>query len=474
MDHDKLKRKINNFKHKTLEGDTGGIPKNSKYKSKKQRNMNGPETNLNQMPNLTTFDSRAITETHKLINNIIKGKKKQKVTNKSMRKLNKDDVLPIYKRRAYNKGPIKVGNNTYKQKPLKTQFPSKRQNSWVKEQMNISEDEILNHLSNNQPVKAREMKSGRQPNEFRINKNKGRGRGKTAQGPRNQAKNTLSNQNNVNNKKMTHTLNQKNPIRNSRKNRLQAPEKRAQSMHQGKVKGNEGLKIDSSDLFSEINKFKQEFNELQESDKILSIKKQSRKESKPNPISGKEVAKDINSMIEKAQEKIKATAESMLQAQQADKDLDNKIDILNEYESNKEQVHQEDNNIQNHLQNNNNKGMSRQERIANIVNEIVAQNKDLDLKDEENEEELDIKNQNTLMAFTDKGLEPIKEQVTEEIHTLINGEGNNSQGPDKDYEVEKIFETNQKDNKENKFHSKIEETPIFGEKEEATLFTSFL
>ena len=191
----------------------------------------------------------------------------------------------------------------------------------------------------------------------------------------------------------------------------------------------------------------------------------------------------MEEMIEKAQEKIKATADAMLQAQHADMELEKKIGILNEFESNKEQVHQEDNNIQNHLQKDQIKGMSRQERIANIVNEIVAQNTDLDLKEESDNEEdeqkgesdIEIENQNTLMAFTDKGLEPIKEQITEEFQASYTEE-NNQKGPDKNLDVEKIFETQKKPDQNKKFNSQIEDTPIFGEgeKEEVPLFTRFL
>ena len=191
----------------------------------------------------------------------------------------------------------------------------------------------------------------------------------------------------------------------------------------------------------------------------------------------------MEEMIEKAQAKIKATADAMLQAQHADMELEKKIGILNEFESNKEQVHQEDNNIQNHLQKDQIKGMSRQERIANIVNEIVAQNTDLDLKEESDNEEdeqkgesdIEIENQNTLMAFTDKGLEPIKEQITEEFQASYTEE-NNQKGPDKNLDVEKIFETQKKPDQNKKFNSQIEDTPIFGEgeKEEAPLFTRFL
>jgi len=259
-------KKINELIYRPLEGDTGGVPKNLKNKSMKQRNMNGPETNLNGMPDLTTFDNRATTDSHKLLNQKAKRKKKKGMPNKSMRNLNKEseDVLPVYKRRAYNKGPIKIGDRSYMNHPLKTHYSSKRQNAWITEQNNISGEENINELNNNQPVKARVMKSSRQQNDFRINKNKSKGRGKTSQGPRNLAKSALPSNNDLNGKKPASTLYQKDKISNSRKKRAQAAEKRAQSMNHQRMKATKNLNTGSSNIFEEIDQFKQEFRELEE------------------------------------------------------------------------------------------------------------------------------------------------------------------------------------------------------------------
>ena len=172
VNHEESKRKIEDLIYKAPVEDTGNEIFIKKHESMKYHDMNGPETNLNEMPDLTTFDDRKGSDLNSLINNKMNGGAKQSMPNKSMRNLNKNgqDVLPIYKRRAYNKGPIKIGDRSYIQRPLKTHYSSKRQNTWIKEQMNMSGDENTNQLNQNQPVKARVVRSGRRPNEFRINK----------------------------------------------------------------------------------------------------------------------------------------------------------------------------------------------------------------------------------------------------------------------------------------------------------------
>jgi hypothetical protein len=197
-----------------------------------------------------------------------------------------------------------------------------------------------------------------------------------------------------------------------------------------------------------------------------------------------DISKKMNSMIKLAEAKIKATADAMLKAQEADMNLENKIKQLNDCANNNITAPQsEDQNIQNQL---NNPPMTRQERIANIVNEIVGPDDDFqeneDEDEESNQDEAEmIHNQNTLMAFTSKPLEPITEQATEEIQGLNTEEGNSNinKGPDNKYDVEKIFNSSYKPTPSHKMPIEgLEDTPMFGEKSNSdstsNLFSNFL
>jgi hypothetical protein len=130
--------------------------------------------------------------------------------------------------------------------------------------------------------------------------------------------------------------------------------------------------------------------------------------------------------------------------------------------------------------------MTRQERIANIVNEIVGPDDEFQEDEGEDEESnLDendaIHNQNTLMAFASKPLERITENVTEEIQGLCTEEGNDNtnKGPDNKYDVEKIFNSSYKQTQSRKMPIEgLEDTPMFGEKNNSdnttNLFSHFL
>ena len=308
--------------------------------------------------------------------------------------------------------------------------------------------------------------------------NRNKIRGKTATGPRNQVRSTLSTANNMVYKKPAKTI-QKNS--NSKKaKRAEIASKRAHSQNNDRMKGISKLKTEeSANMFDQIEKdTEDQLNEVNQ------VSDHNKTKSKENPSSNSIMAKDMDSLIKMAESKIKANADAMLQAQEAESKIDKKIKLLDELELVRDEIHQEDTNLQDHLDEDS-KPMTRQERIANIVNELVAQdtelNKDIIEDSQSEEEELKsgvIEDQNTLMAFTDKPLEPIKEQATEEVQASCTEEGiMKLQGPDRGYDVDQIFDT-QKKPSQSKLNKFIEETPIFGnplEKEESKdPFQSFL
>lgn len=104
------------------------------------------------------------------------------------------DVLPIYKRRAYNRGPVKMMDNTFYNRPLQTNYSLNQNNAWVRDQPNMPSDENTNELNHRKPVKGKPYRTGRQPTDFRINKTKTnpKMRNKTAVGKRNPIKPTIT------------------------------------------------------------------------------------------------------------------------------------------------------------------------------------------------------------------------------------------------------------------------------------------
>jgi hypothetical protein len=502
VDHEQSKRKIDDLMFRPGEESNQENTRNVYLEGVESHDMNGPETNLNEMPDLTTFDNRNSAKFNNLVNNKLKGKQKETLPNKSMRNLNKteDEVLPIYKRRAYNNGPIKSSNQNYMQRPMKTNYSMKNRNAWVKDNSNMSGDENTNLNNQKQPIKTKGSGSGRQPSDFRINKNNTKLRGKTSNGARNPVKSTLvSSKVNENQIKNGGPINNRNTM--VRANKTQGSWKRAQSQNNERTKvGNSLAKENSNNMFEEIEKFKNDIkngktDESNTNDNLNisyfdkgknSI--QPTKESKDFLDTDMGFAKDMNSMIKLAESKIKATADAMLKAQEADMELEKKIRQLNDF-SNKEitALQGEDQNIQNQL---NSSLMTRQERIANIVNKIVDQ--DDDYQEDENEDDDDdcdntveanlIRNQNTLMAFASKPLEPISEQVTEEIQGIYTEENNIhtfNNGPDSKYDVEKIFDSSYKQTKTKKVPTEgLEDTPMFGKNSGSdsttNLFSNFL
>ncbi|CAI2386030.1 unnamed protein product [Moneuplotes crassus] len=471
VDHEKSKKKIDDLMFKPYYEQSEQIIAKSKKLALKSRDSNMHNPQCNNMPNMTTFDNRVTAEQDKLISN--KGRAQGKpVPNQSMRNLNQDEeVLPVYKRRVYQKGPIKIGDKSYMKRPLKTHYASKRQNNWVHGQIYMSGEETNIPLNNYQPIKVKPNRSGRQQNDFRINRNYSKVRGKTAQGPRNQTRSTLATSNPNGSKKPSSTLNAKDNVPNLKTRKAKNPQKRSYSQHQEKIKKSSEKKRGSNHTSSR--KFQKE--QKLESDSSKKIDHHQREESKDFIEKGIENGDDVESMIKMAEAKIKATAEAMLDIHMADEELDKKIGALNDFESSHDKPQKEDDNIQDHIKQKP-QPMTRQEKIANIVNDLVAKNTDLKIPEdysepdepEEDEEEADegiIENKNTLMTFTDKGLDSIKEQVTEEIHnTSVEDSLEYSKQQDK---ISNLFETQQKNTSGNK----IEDTPAFGSKDP---FSSFL
>ena len=192
VDHAKSKRKIDDLmfnpsENSKLNLDSG---KNISLHGMQHKDMNGPETNLNEMPDLTTFDNRDSTAFNKLINNKAKGK--EGIPTKSTTNLKQQDqeVLPIYKRRAYNRGPVRLMDNTYYNRPLHTNYSGSQNNAWVRDPTSIAGDENINGLNQRKPIKGKPVRTGRQPTDFRINKAKTnpKMRNRTAVGKRNPIK----------------------------------------------------------------------------------------------------------------------------------------------------------------------------------------------------------------------------------------------------------------------------------------------
>lgn len=501
VDHEQSKRKIDDLMFRPGDESQTENTRNVYLEGVESHDMNGPETNLNEMPDLTTFDNRNSANFNNLVNNKLKGKPKESMPNKSMRNLNKteDEVLPIYKRRAYNNGPVKSSNQNYMQRPMKTNYSMKNRNAWVKDNLNISGDENTNLINQKQPIKAKGSRSGRQPTDFRINKNNTKLRGKTSNGARNPVKSTLvSSKVTENQPKIEAPVNNRNTM--VRANKTQGSWKRAQSQNNERIKvGNSLAKENSNNMFEEIEKFKHDIkngktNESNNGENLNTSEFdksknsiQPNKESKDFLDTDMGFAKDMNSMIKLAESKIKATADAMLKAQEADMELEKKIRQLNDF-SNKDVTapQGEDQNIHSQL---NGSLMTRQERIANIVNNIVGQDDDYQ-EDEDDDDEEDnnaveanmISNQNTLMAFASRPLEPISEQVTEEIQGIYTEENNfhtHKNGPDSNYDVEKIFDSSYKQTKVKKVPMEgLEDTPMFGKNYDSdsttNLFSNFL
>lgn len=139
VDHETSKRKIEDLMFMPLEDYGVESTKSRKVDGINYKNKNGPETNLNDMPDLTTFDNRDSTAFNQLINNKMKSKNKDALPNKSMKNLkqSEEDVLPIYKRRAYNRGPVRLQDNMNGRR-LHTNYTVKPHDTWIKTSKNMN------------------------------------------------------------------------------------------------------------------------------------------------------------------------------------------------------------------------------------------------------------------------------------------------------------------------------------------------
>ncbi|CAI2385994.1 unnamed protein product [Moneuplotes crassus] len=468
VDHEESKRKIDNLMFRPYDENSGHVSMKNKNLPLNAREPEAPNSSVKDG---TTFDNRKTTDKNKLICKKNRGKGKP-MPNQSMRNLNKnDEVLPIYKRRAYNKGPIKIGDTGYMKRPLKTHYSSKRQNNWVHEQMNISGDENTNELNQHKPIRARVLKAERQRSDFRINRTKTKPRGRTAQGPRNQGNNSMVGPNPSGHKNPSSTLQTKDNVPNMKPKRSQNLNKRAYSQNQENKKSSEKKPKRVENGQTDLNDQQDgEYNSYSPSKSLAVKQKKDRDFAHKSTTNGD----DVESMIRMAEAKMKATAEAMVNIHMADEELDKKIESLNDFESSHDNFQHEDGDYQGHIGDKSTEGMTRQEKIANIVNDLVAKNADLDIPEDITESDSDHQNlcqeqnseaQDTLLGFSDTNLDCIKEQVTEEIHVTSRDDSReNSQQQEK---TSMIFEKQQNDTKDHKVH----ETPAFGHKDP---FSNFL
>lgn len=427
VDHETSKRKIEGLMFNPSDHIGIDSTKSRRTEGLSHIDKNGPETNLNDMPDLTTFDNRDSSNFNQLINQKMKGTKKDALPNKSMRNLKQkeEDVLPIYKRRAYNRGPVKLKDSNIGARKLQTNYTSKPQDAWVKDTFSTSADENTNAMNHNGPIKGRPIRSGRQPSEFRINKTRTnpKSRGKTANGPRESLKDPiaaitdLKSQNPISKPNSGPKKSQNNP----KKPQNSDPTKRAQSQHHSRLKGPTINPTESTtDIFSEIEKLKEQMrsNTLMEE----TPSQAPNEESKDFLDTEFTFEKDMEQMIKIAEAKIKATADAMAEVKKADKGLEDKINELKLRSKGQYKPTEEALRLQNHLKDERvyeyvkqeSQGQTRHEKVANMVNQLIAQDDDGE-DDDSQEDNEKIHDPNTLISFNSKVLEPIKEQFTEEI-----------------------------------------------------------
>ena len=263
VDHEKSKRKIDDLLFKPSECINNIVPKSKgdKVIYFDPINKNGPETNLNEMPDLTTFDNRTSAAMNKLIGSKMKEHQNGNVPNKSMRNLNlgEDDTLPIYKRRTGRKGPVRLTDNSYSNKPSFESLISKRK----EESSSIipSSNENINEMNQKNAGRGKSTRLGRQQTDFRINKTKpsSKIRTGTANNRRNPSKATLTSWTNLKSN-MQFDLYKENKANISSNCDLKAQisEKRTQSQHNERRRIKNSVSNDhKTDLIEEIEKFKE-------------------------------------------------------------------------------------------------------------------------------------------------------------------------------------------------------------------------
>lgn len=259
IDHEKSKQKINDLMFNPSDVDDKIFPDAAaKRKYLEACNKNGPENNLNDMPDLTTFDNRNSTAFNRLIGNKMRGQIKNKMPNNSMKNLNSDqnETLPIYKRRA--KGPIKITESSYSNRPSNINN-IKKETDKNTQKLNHSSDENINDM-NQQHLKQKSKSSrfGRQQTDFRINRNK------TVNGRRNPSKAAMTSWTNINGEQVQ-------PESSHRHSKaLLTSDKRAQSQHNTREKvhtiGND--QHAQSDIFNEIQRLKDNYLGSQSKDNL--------------------------------------------------------------------------------------------------------------------------------------------------------------------------------------------------------------
>ena len=234
MDHERSKRKIDDLLFRPSEN-ANNLFQNSKGEKSMffdPINKNYQESTLNEMPDLSSYDNRNNEDINRLIGNKMKEHRNGNVPNKSMKNLNlNNETLPIYKRKTNNKGPIKLTNSSYSNKPVVENLTMKRreENTTI-----ASSDENMNEMNQNKGGKGNSTYIGRQRTDFRINKGKNnvKQRTNTANSRRNTTKSTLISSTNLNVDKQigVSQTNNKNS-KSSVSIKSQIPEKRAQSQH---------------------------------------------------------------------------------------------------------------------------------------------------------------------------------------------------------------------------------------------------
>ena len=245
-----LNKKINELMFNPNEAEEKVIKSTSNNKVLDQCDSKATENNQNDRPDLTTFDNRDSDAFCKLINNKIRGQVKA-MPNKSMKNLNGQykETLPIYKRRA--KGPIKITDTSYNNRPLNTNYTSKREDGIAKQKLNRSSDENINDSNQNKTFsKSKSTRVGRKQSDFRINRNR------TVNNRRNPSKSNGVTQN-INYTKASSNRESKASIHNKEH------DKRAQSQHNSRQKPENEPKTknkaitNENDLYEEIQKLKE-------------------------------------------------------------------------------------------------------------------------------------------------------------------------------------------------------------------------
>jgi hypothetical protein len=304
VNHEESKRKIEHLMFNPTSSKNEDQSK--KIKVLEHIDKNGPETNLNEMPDLTTFDNRNSDKVAKLISNA-KGSSRDPNPNKSMKNLKQTDeeVLPIYKRRAYNRGPIKLKDNRFNGRMMYTNYSSKAHNAWVWDQSNNFTDENTN-VNNKGPIKGKPYKSDRQRTDFRINKTRlnPKSRGKTANSRRN-LKKAESSDAKTPVVPIISAVQPENKVTRVGEEK-KALGKRAQSQHT-QQRGRFGKEV--------------EVEEVKEEAREESI---SRDDSKEESKDSKD-DEDLIEKVKKAEEKMKRTADEMILAQKEIFELDSKF-----------------------------------------------------------------------------------------------------------------------------------------------------